>query len=75
MHSFKEAKIKCEECDFIGENEYTRDVHIGERNWNCIFFHVRCINVLGVAMMDVTLNLKPLVKLRLTYQLNLSLQL
>ena len=30
IHSYKEAKFKCEECDFIGENEHTMDVHIGK---------------------------------------------
>ena len=30
IHSYKKAAYKCEECDFIGESEYTMDVHIGK---------------------------------------------
>ena len=29
-HSFKEAKFKCEDCDFVGQSRETMEVHIGK---------------------------------------------
>ena len=29
-HSYKEIRYKCEECDFIGQNEVTIEVHLGK---------------------------------------------
>ena len=29
-HSYKEARYKCDDCDFVGESELTMDVHIGK---------------------------------------------
>ena len=36
--TYKNAKIKCEECDFIGQNEITMEVHYGKfhsKNFDC----------------------------------------
>ena len=30
LHSYKKAAYKCEDCDLIGESQYTMDVHIGK---------------------------------------------
>ena len=32
IHSFKRANYKCEECNFLGENEETMKVHIGRKH-------------------------------------------
>ena len=29
-HSYKEIRYKCEECDFVGQNEVTMEVHFGK---------------------------------------------
>ena len=29
-HSYREAHYKCEECDFLGESEFTMEVHLGK---------------------------------------------
>ena len=29
-HSFKLVKYRCTECDFVGENDLTMDVHVGK---------------------------------------------
>ena len=29
-HSYKEVYFKCEECDFLGSNSFTMDVHFGK---------------------------------------------
>ena len=37
-HSFKEAKFKCEDCDFVGQSRETMEVHIGKShtdNFEC----------------------------------------
>ena len=37
-HSFKEAKFKCEDCDFVGQSRETMEVHIGKNhtdNFEC----------------------------------------
>lgn len=31
-HSYKEARFKCDDCDFVGQNELTMDVHIGKHH-------------------------------------------
>ena len=30
LHSYKKAAYKCEDCEFIGESQFTMDVHIGK---------------------------------------------
>ena len=29
-HSYTKANFKCDDCDFVGESEYTMEVHIGK---------------------------------------------
>ena len=29
-HSYKRANYKCDDCDFVGESEFTMEVHIGK---------------------------------------------
>ena len=29
-HCYKKSTCKCKDCDFVGENEYTMEVHIGK---------------------------------------------
>ena len=29
-HCYKRSTFKCKDCDFVGENEYTMEVHIGK---------------------------------------------
>ena len=31
-HSYKLAKFKCDDCDFVGESELTMEVHIGKHH-------------------------------------------
>ena len=31
-HSFKHARFKCDNCDFVGESELTMEVHIGKQH-------------------------------------------
>ena len=31
-HSYKEARYKCDDCDFVGESGLTMDVHIGKHH-------------------------------------------
>ena len=31
-HSYKQAKFKCDDCDFVGESELTMEVHIGKQH-------------------------------------------
>ena len=33
-HSYIRIKFKCEDCDFVGENDYSMDVHIGKAHSN-----------------------------------------
>ena len=40
-HSYKEAKFKCDDCDFVGESELTMEVHIGKH-------HSESMNVVSV---------------------------
>ena len=42
-HSFKEAKFKCEDCDFVGQSRETMEVHIGKShtdNFECGLFEL-----------------------------------
>ena len=32
IHSYKTATYKCSDCDFVGENEYTMNVHVGKHH-------------------------------------------
>jgi dimeric dUTPase (all-alpha-NTP-PPase superfamily) len=37
-HSYKNAKLKCHDCDFVGESDITMEVHIGKEhseNFEC----------------------------------------
>ena len=31
-HSYKLVKFRCAECDFVGENDLTMDVHVGRNH-------------------------------------------
>ena len=39
-HSYKEAKFKCEDCDFVGKSKETMEVHLGRSHtdlFECVF--------------------------------------
>ena len=54
-HSYKEAKFKCEECEFIGENEYTMDVHNGKLHSDKFECGICEINTKGLEELELHL--------------------
>ena len=47
-HSFKEAKVKCEDCNFVGQSRETMEVHTGKNhtdNFECGLCEHNFVNI------------------------------